>query len=155
MLTKISCSVLGTPHPPPQAAVPLPPLGKVGFSGNRSKSYRGNTHKQFCPYFTLYRKESITSYLPQRGKVADVSAKQIYDRLRSSRMTDEVLLTNFTNKNRFSALGTPHPPLKRSPFPRCGRLGLGVSLHCKGVVCGHRFKLDVEAPSPTARRIFW
>ena len=79
--------------------VPLPLLGKVGLSGNRSKSYKGNTHKQFCPYFTLYRKESITSYLPQRGKVADVSAKQIYDRLRSSRMTDEVLLTVIDDEN--------------------------------------------------------
>ena len=85
--------------------VPLPPLGKVGFSGNRSKSYRGNTHKQFCPYFTLYRKESITSYLPQRGKVADVSAKQIYDRLRSSRMTDEVLQTVFADERQRHRLG--------------------------------------------------
>ena len=37
--------------------------------------------------------------LLQREKVADVSAKQIYDRLRSSRMTDEVLLTVFVNYN--------------------------------------------------------
>ena len=153
--------VFATPHPP--QAVPLPPLGKVGFSGNRSKSYRGNTHKQFCPYFTLYRKKSIIFYLPQRGKCGGrnvpclrVSAKQIYDRLRSSRMTDEVLLTVFADerlRHRFVGEGSPLPKKRtvftkynlcprdtsihkcsaggtRSPFPRWGRLGLGVSLNC-------------------------
>ena len=44
-------------------------------------------------------RESFFFCLLQREKVADVSAKQIYDRLRSSRMTDEVLLTVFVNYN--------------------------------------------------------
>ena len=49
------------------------------------------------PYNPTRQYVRTAPYLPQRGKVSDVSAKQIYDRLRSSRMTDEVLLTIFAN----------------------------------------------------------
>ena len=81
----------------------------------------------FAARFLYYGKQ--TNSLPQRGKVADVSAKQIYDRLRSSRMTDEVLLTIIVDKNRFSALRTPHPPPQAAvPLPLEGKAKLGRRL---------------------------
>ena len=91
--------------------------------------------------------------LLQREKVADVSAKQIYDRLRSSRMTDEVLLTVFEDKrlrhrfvgdgafdvprkqsvlqNIISVLGTPHPP-QAVPLPPLGKAWFGRFLVLQG-----------------------